>query len=305
MKNGIRTQSGLLGLIVIITLSLFIGCGGSSGDGIDGSDSPVWYADTDNDGYGDPGTSVESDVQPDGYVSNDEDLDDSDPTVNPGLVIVEIMTGTWCMFCPGAAIGADELVENGNRVGVINYHRQDSYETVESSERITYYEIFGYPTAEFDGVLELVGGRQYPDSMYADYLPNYETRIGTQPLFYIDAQYYNTGGNNYRLAVEAKRLGDYAPADPDIVLHAVLTESSIDEDWFGMDELNFVCRDMIPDQNGTALDFDLKTTQSVVLDFTIPAEYVAENLELVVFLQDNSTKEILQGVFAQPTDDME
>jgi hypothetical protein len=53
------------------------------------------------------------------------------------------------------------------------------------------------------------------------------------------------------------------------------------------------------------LDFDLSTTQSVVLDFTIPAEYVAENLELVVFLQDNSTKEILQGVFAQPTDDME
>jgi hypothetical protein len=303
MRRGIRTQSGLAGLLLLIIVALFIGCGGSSGG--DDSDLPIWYADTDNDGYGDPGNSVESEFQPDGYVSNDEDLDDNDPTVNPGLVIVEIGTGTWCMFCPGAALGADELVANGHRVGVINYHSGDFYETVESAGRIAYYGIVGYPRAEFDGVLEFIGGQLYPNSNYAAYLPNYETRIGTAPLFYIEAQYYNTGDNNYQVAVEAKRLGDYAAPDPDIVLQAVLTESNIAADWQGMDELNFVCRDMIPDHNGTALDFDVSTTQSVVLDFTIPVEYVTENLELVVFLQDNSTDEILQGVFAEPTDGIE
>lgn len=72
-----------------------------------------------------------------------------------------------------------------------------------------------------------------------------------------------------------------------------------------MEELNFVCRDMIPDQNGTALNFDIDTTHSVALDFTIPAEYAADNLEVVVFLQDNNTQEILQGVFAQLVSNIE
>jgi hypothetical protein len=27
-------------------------------------------------------------------------------------VLVEIATGTWCGYCPGAALGADDLIEN-------------------------------------------------------------------------------------------------------------------------------------------------------------------------------------------------
>ena len=28
-------------------------------------------------------------------------------------VIVEIGTGTWCQYCPGSAMGADDLIANG------------------------------------------------------------------------------------------------------------------------------------------------------------------------------------------------
>ncbi|AWX43279.1 hypothetical protein HME9304_00266 [Flagellimonas maritima] len=38
---------------------------------------PVWYADTDNDGFGDANSSVESCSQPTGYVSNNSDYDDT------------------------------------------------------------------------------------------------------------------------------------------------------------------------------------------------------------------------------------
>ena len=42
-----------------------------------------WYADSDNDGYGDAGSVLNQCDQPMGYVANDEDCDDTDENVNP------------------------------------------------------------------------------------------------------------------------------------------------------------------------------------------------------------------------------
>jgi hypothetical protein len=42
-----------------------------------------WYADVDDDGYGDPGAVVEDCTEPLGYVDNDADCDDGNPFVNP------------------------------------------------------------------------------------------------------------------------------------------------------------------------------------------------------------------------------
>ncbi|MCP3980454.1 MAG: hypothetical protein GY716_14215, partial [bacterium] len=49
-------------------------------------DAPLWYADGDLDGYGDPGDSLQACSQPTGYVANDEDCDDDGATggaINP------------------------------------------------------------------------------------------------------------------------------------------------------------------------------------------------------------------------------
>ncbi len=43
----------------------------------------TFYADTDNDGYGDAGTTTQACEQPEGWVDNDEDCDDGDYAVNP------------------------------------------------------------------------------------------------------------------------------------------------------------------------------------------------------------------------------
>ncbi len=47
----------------------------------------TWYADTDNDGLGDAASTVQDCAQPTGYVGNDDDCDDTDPTPNAGETV--------------------------------------------------------------------------------------------------------------------------------------------------------------------------------------------------------------------------
>ena len=217
-----------------------------------------------------------------------------DGGVERDLLIIEIATGTWCVNCPGAAMAVDEMHAEGLSVGVIEYHSGDSFETTETDARIDYYDVPGFPTAQFDGVNAIVGGNA-TQSMYPTYLPVYEQQIAKPALFEIVATYKNNGGENYQISVDAEMIEEYPWLSNDLVLQVALTESHIPEFWQNQTEVNFVCRDMIPNANGTSLDFAGNLMQSVVLDFTIPASYAMQNIELIVFIQDNTTKEILQG----------
>ncbi len=205
-------------------------------------------------------------------------------------VIVEIGTGTWCTYCPGAAMGADDLVSNGCQVGNIEYHNGDNYTNDASNARNSYYSISGFPTAHFDGVLEYVGG-SHTESMYPSYLPLYQQRYAIPSDFTIDIYGQNTGSTYYIQLLINKVNGSWG----DLKVHLVLTESEIVYSWQGQDHLNFVERLMDPDYNGTTVDFSDISTITLNLEFTMDAGWVADNCELVAFIQDDATKECLQG----------
>lgn len=213
--------------------------------------------------------------------------------VSRDKVIVEVATGTWCQYCPAAANGVDQLYENGYEVGVIEYHGGDDYQNSYSSSRINYYGVNGYPTAYFDGILSFVGGGGASQSNYAQYLSKYNQRINIPSSFTIGFDGSNSGFTDYEITVTVNKVASVTSTN--MVLHFVLTESEIPEYWQGMSELNFVERLMRPNQNGTSLDFSSSNTQEVNINFSLMQGWVPEHCQVVAFVQDVSTKEVLQG----------
>jgi PKD repeat protein len=215
-------------------------------------------------------------------------------------VVVEIGTGTWCQFCPGAALGADDLVANGHDVAIIEYHNGDAYANTASNARNSYYAVSGYPTTHFDGVLEHVGGN-LSSSIYSTYLPMYNQRIAIPCDYEASIYGQNSSGLNYEVSVVIDLLNGTPPSN--LTAHLVLTESEIPDNWQGMTEVNFVCRAMYPTHLGTTVSFASGNQMIINYTFTIDGSWNTSHIELVAFMQDEGTKEILQGTMV-PIDNL-
>lgn len=228
------------------------------------------------------------------------DLDNTNDSINVAFdtyntpkqkVVVEIGTGTWCQYCPGAAMGADDLVENGHDVAVIEYHNGDPYVTPTGTARISYYAVSGFPTAIFDGTSSVVGG-SHTASLYPSYLPIYQDKIDLKTPFEI-ALSGEVVDNTLNLNVDVNRFGRFL--NNNIVLHFALTESNIMVNWQGQTQLDFVERGMLPNANGTAIDMIANDNVRVPLTMALNTAWNVENLELVAFIQDPSNKYIYDG----------
>jgi len=211
------------------------------------------------------------------------------------MVVLEIGTGTWCQYCPGAANGADQLIAEGKNVAVIENHNGDVYANTFSNARNSYYAISGYPTGVFDGTNSEVGGAACPSgNVYSTYLSDYNAAYAIPSP--ITLCFSGTSvGNTYTINVSVTKLNNYTGND--LRLHLVLTESNIPVSWQGcMNEVNFVNRLMIPDVNGSSVNFATNNTQLYTLTFQKDPAWNAAECELVAFVQDNSTKEIFNGI---------
>jgi PKD repeat protein len=206
-------------------------------------------------------------------------------------VVVEVGTGTWCTYCPGAAMGIDDLIEEGMPVAAIENHNGDPFANNYSNARNSYYGISGYPTAFFDGGNSIVGG-SHTESMYDSYLPKVQARMAVPSPVAIQV-YGSHSGLDYNVTVTVTKVSAINGTNPR--LHLCITESHIIYAWQGMSEVNFVNRLMVPDQNGTELDFSESDVLEIPLTFTLSSTWVLPQLELVAFVQTNSNKEIHNG----------
>lgn len=214
-------------------------------------------------------------------------------TTDREMVILEIGTGTWCVYCPGAQMGGEDLVDNGHSVAVIEHHNGDSFTNNYSNARNTYYGINGFPTAVFDGVDYFVGGSN-TESMYQNYLPIYQNRKALMSAFSVDI-FGTNSGLDYNILVRLNRVANIPPTWNNLVVHFVLTETDIPFSWHGQTQVDYCQRLMIPDENGTAVDLLNNSYIEIPLSFNKNSTWITEKCQLSAFIQNLNTKEILQG----------
>ena len=110
--------------------------------------------------------------------------------------------------------------------------------------------------------------------------------------FTIDIAFTSLGNNNYTGTFTLNNVGGNTTTG--LKLQVTITESHMPISWGLSDEVNFVNRKMVPDQNGTVLDFSGGSTQVVELNFTMAGFWDKDNCEIIAFIQAPN-KEILQG----------
>lgn len=207
------------------------------------------------------------------------------------LVVVEVATGTWCQYCPGAAMGCHDLLANSHPVAIIKNHDGDTFANVYSNARNSFYNPSGVPTAWFDGRNPYVGGSN-TNSLYGQYLAKVNARKNVPSHFTLSASGSMTGN---QIDFEVKIAKPEDDSNTNVMLHAVITESHIPKIWQNQTTVENVNRLMIPDQNGTPISLATGDSTTVDLSFTANPAWVLNNLEVVIFLQNMTTKEILQG----------
>ena len=213
--------------------------------------------------------------------------------VDRNYVLVEIATGTWCTYCPGAALGADDLQANGDPAAIIENHNGDSFANEYSNTRNNYYGVSGFPTAFFDGSYDEVVGGSHTSSMYSSYKPIVDARIVDESPFAMEI-YGEEDGDDYNITVRIQQREDYSGEN--LWLRLALTESDITYSWQDQTHLNFVNRLMAPNAQGTDLSvYDLTDITDMELTFTFDNSWVDTECEIVAFIQDDDSQEVLQS----------
>lgn len=215
-------------------------------------------------------------------------------------VLFEVFTGVRCPWCPGAATAIGRMLDEGKSVAAVAYHTNafsnPEFYTNETNARANYYYITGYPTVKVDGMLSPSmsgngGNEQHAQQAYNQGLNAYNQRINTTSPYTIDLSFEYVSGTECKVTATVNKVGTCNGND--VRLFVVLTESHIQYSWQGMPEVNFVTRDMVPNQTGTQLTSDNQTIEATI-DM---AGFPRENCEIVAWVQNYSgNKEVYQAV---------
>lgn len=211
-------------------------------------------------------------------------------------VLFEVFTGVNCPYCPAAANGIAQMLEEGLAIAPMGYQTSafsiPEFYTPETNARATYYNISSYPTAKVDGMLMYKGGGTASQSVYDYYKNLYDQRINVTSPFTIDLSFDYYAGTQCQATAVVTKVGECSGTNVRVFM--VLTESHIQRTWQGMTELNCVVRDMIPNQQGTAWNGEETQTVTGLFDMS---GFKKENCQLIAWVQSyGGTKEVYQAV---------
>ncbi len=199
-------------------------------------------------------------------------------------VLVEMGTATWSSSCASEVQMIEQMKNDNLEISVVNYHLNDPFANQHANQRASFYSIQSLP-------FPIIGGQEVVIGDYDSYLSSYNTSFNTPSSFSISVEgHFSEDTLIMNLSIE--KVTSYE--SDTISLYLAITESNIEVSWHGLSEVNEVERIMSPNGHGQELDF----TNSSQITFTekvlFNRNWNPENMEMVVFIQNDTSKHILQ-----------
>ncbi len=189
---------------------------------------------------------------------------------------------------------------------VIGYHIGSAYPfyTAEAAQRATYYSVGGTPIIKIDGILTQSGGSATPATDYSIYRREHTNRVVVSSPLTIDLTCtYDSLANSGTVYATVTNT---SPSTVNGNIHFVVIENRIPYNWYGLTQVDHVCRDMLPNASGEAISVPAGGNISRNRSFTIDGTWNENNCYIVVFVQ-GSSREIYQGseigIMAKPNMD--
>ncbi len=213
-------------------------------------------------------------------------------------VLYEEFTSSTCSPCAtfnSQYFTTNFLENNAGKFVVIKYQMNwpdpgDPYYTAEGGTRRYYYGISGVPTLMIDAT---EGTHFNTIDLQTDLNNHYAT-----PAFFDVEANYSISGNDISVNVN---ITPYVNATDFTVQIAVVEKTTTGNTGNnGETEFHYVMMKMLPDADGTVLDFSDGVTQTISESYDMSSTNVEEmdDLAVVVFVQNDKTHEVFQSVFA-------
>jgi hypothetical protein len=171
----------------------------------------------------------------------------------------------------------------GDKLAVLEYHTSGPFTNSESAGRISYYGISGVPTAVFNGTDQVAGGGSGTFGAYYNEF-NQQMAINTPGVLSLKVDYNPT----LRTGTIIAKLNSVEQIEEgDLYLRYAITESHKYYEWYFLDSLQFIVRDMLPDYNGVSFDVGQGDTFVDSQSFYIDPGWVDYHCELVIFAQSD------------------
>lgn len=237
---------------------------------------------------------------PDNYVYNDtlNFVVNVVDTLTNRTTLMEVFTSSTCVPCVAGNQNMDNnVVPNISNYTIIKYQQDfpgngDPYNTTESVNRRLYYGINSIPRMEIDGQWDLNAG-----SLTVPIFNSYQQTPAFMEIGINSAFYSGT-----TVAVNAQIVPLINYSGNNFSYHVVVTENVTTGNVAtnGETSFNHVMMNMHPTETGTAVT-SLSANTPININVNVPmagtnVEQMSD-LKVVIFVQDNDTKEVLQSAW--------
>ncbi|MBU1675532.1 hypothetical protein KKA85_07095, partial [bacterium] len=220
-------------------------------------------------------------------------------------VLLETFTNVSCAGCAGANLVTSQVVDDRSNHEVVNvqFHLNwpeaaDPFYTANPADnfiRAFYYEIADAPDLITGGVNKPVPGNADDLSAAID-----DCRDMLTPLSMVVA--YDLDGADLTVAVGIKAVAP--PPAGELRLHVAVVDELEHYDTppgdNGETDFHWTMRDQIPNFNGTCFTIDEGDSLTFNLPSTVDPAWLDTDLQVVAWVQDFDTKEVLQAATSAP-----